>query len=765
MVRLLEKLALVRSFPLMDNLREFVPDSRVRSLAREGRTLYSHHLADFEPLRRRATLMATLYDLAETLTDDLLDLHDRLMLMYTRRSEQQGLEAYQEHGKSLVERLNTFQQVGKALVSARAQQTDAFEAIEAVLSWPDFVQTVEDPRAAQQAEQFDAMRQLLGSYSQVRLYAPRLLELLTFGGIKARSSLLGAVRTVHEMYAQGKRTLDPAAPIGFVPSTWAAYVFEDGSLHRRYYELCVLDSLRRALRSGDVWVKGSRKYRALDDDLLPKATWKTRLRDVTLNVPLDFGAYWPDQALDLQVQLEQVDALAAAGTLPGGRFVNGQLKTRPLRNVIPAEVPALTRLLYARIPRVKITDLMLELDGWINFTAAFTNLRSGSAAERRDHLLTAILADGINLGLTRMAEASRDLKVTPQMLFYLSDWHLRTETYAAALSQVVNFQSRQPFAAHWGDGTTSSSDGQRFPAGSHGRAFGQVNAKYGREPGVTFYTHISDQYAPFSTRVIAATARDATYVLDGLLYHQSDLKLNEHYTDTAGYKDHLFALMHLLGFGFVPRIRNLNDTRLYVPDQSGTYPTLQSHIGGVINVRLLQDHWDDLLRLTASIRAGTVTASMILGKLAAYPQQNSLARALREWGRVQHTRHTLRWLSDPAVPRRTLVGLNKGESKNALSEAVFSQRQGEVRDRSFEAQSQRASGLNLLVALITAWNTVYLSQAVEALRAEGHSLPDELLQHVSPLGWGHIGLTGDYSWRTQELPAPGQFRPLRKPAD
>ena len=76
------------------------------------------------------------------------------------------------------------------------------------------------------------------------------------------------------------------------------------------------------------------------------------------------------------------------------------------------------------------------------------------------------------------------------------------------------------------------------------------------------------------------------------------------------------------------------------------------------------------------------------------------------------------------MPRRTLVGLNKGESRNALAEAVFSQRQGEVQDRSFEAQNQRASGLNLLVALITTWNTVYLTQAVNSLRSEGHSLPD-----------------------------------------
>jgi TnpA family transposase len=65
--------------------------------------------------------------------------------------------------------------------------------------------------------------------------------------------------------------------------------------------------------------------------------------------------------------------------------------------------------------------------------------------------------------------------------------------------------------------------------------------------------------------VISATVRDATHVLDGLLYDESELRIEEHYTDTAGFTDHVFALCHLLGFRFAPRIRDLADKRLYVP--------------------------------------------------------------------------------------------------------------------------------------------------------------------------------------------------------
>jgi TnpA family transposase len=108
----------------------------------------------------------------------------------------------------------------------------------------------------------------------------------------------------------------------------------------------------------------------------------------------------------------------------------------------------------------------------------------------------------------------------------------------------------------------------------------------------------------------------------------------------------------------------------------------------------------ELLRLALSIKTGTVTASVILRKLAAYPRQNGLALALRELGKLERTFFTLQWLQDPELRRRSNVGLNKGEQQNALRRAVFFNRLGEIRDRSYENQRHRASGLNLLVAAI-----------------------------------------------------------------
>ena len=101
--------------------------------------------------------------------------------------------------------------------------------------------------------------------------------------------------------------------------------------------------------------------------------------------------------------------------------------------------------------------------------------------------------------------------------------------------------------------------------------------------------------------------------------------------------------MHLLGFRLVPRIRDLKDKNLYVHCDAKTYLTLSGLVGGPIQVKHIRTHWDEILRLAASIKQGTVTASLMLRKLGSYPRQNGLAVALREMGRIARTLFTLDW--------------------------------------------------------------------------------------------------------------------------
>jgi len=600
----------------------------------------------------------------------------------------------------------------------------------------------------------------------VRRWAPAFLATFSFQGVPAAASLLGAVEALRKMNEAASPKLPKSAPTGFIRERWARYVMPGGALDRRYYELCVLSELCSRLRAGDVWVVGSRRYRSFEERLISREVLQELLQSGTPPVAVDpdFERFIAGRRALLDARLAAVDAKAKGGLLPDVSLDKGVLKITPIEKSTTPEAEALAARLYAMLPRIRITDLVSEVARWTLFTDCFTHLRSGETVADPRILMAGLLADGLNLGLTRMAEACTIASLG--QLAWVSDWHIRDETYALALRRLVDHQQREPLAGIFGGGFASSSDGQFFRAGGFGRDAGRLNAHYGDDPGSKFYTHVSDRFASFYTKVIAATASEALHILDGLLYHQSDVTVRRHHTDGGGDSEHVFALLALLGFQFAPRIPDLKHRRLYSFAKPSAYPTLEPLIAGRINVALIRAHWPEILRVAASIRTGTVTASLIMRQLAAYPRQNGVAAALRELGRLERTLFTLDWIEDPELRRDTGRELNKGESRNSLARAVFIHRLGEIRDRTYENQQHRASGLNLLVSAITLWNTRYLNRAVAALR-ETEAVPDHLLAHLSPLGWEHINLTGDYVWSTADEATENHdgFRSLRPAPD
>ncbi len=151
----------------------------------------------------------------------------------------------------------------------------------------------------------------------------------------------------------------------------------------------------------------------------------------------------------------------------------------------------------------------------------------------------------------------------------------------------------------------------------------------------------------------------------------------------------------------------------------------------------------------------------MLKKLAAHRRQNRLDFALQEVGRIERALFTLDWLESKALRQQCQAGLNKGEARHFLAQAVFVHKQGRLRDRTFEDQALKASGLNFVTAAIVYWNTLYMGRAAEHLRRLGVAAPDELLARVAPLGWRHISLTGDYLWQnTGHGVDDDGFRPL-----
>lgn len=99
------------------------------------------------------------------------------------------------------------------------------------------------------------------------------------------------------------------------------------------------------------------------------------------------------------------------------------------------------------LSRVKITELLMEVDARTGFTRHFTHMKTDESAKDKTLLLTTIPADAINLGLTRMAEAYSGTAYAK--LSRLQAWHIRDETCWQALAELVNAQFAHPFAGRW----------------------------------------------------------------------------------------------------------------------------------------------------------------------------------------------------------------------------------------------------------------------------------------------------------------------------
>jgi TnpA family transposase len=656
-LKLIERLKHVRAIGIDLKCATRVHQNYWIKLAREGGQSTAQHLADFEPLRRHATLTALVLELSSTLTDEALNMFDRLVGSFFKKTERAHADQFHRSGKAINEKVRLYAQIGQALIVAKTSGSDPFVAIEQILPWAKFESTVTEAQTLAEPEQFDSLGLLNNRYASMRKFTPMLLANFEFQAAPGTTDLLQAISILGDMNTTGKRTLPDKVPTSFVRPRWQPYVSPEGlPVDRRYYELCVLSELRDRLRAGDVWVTGSRQYKNFDTHLIPSAKFQAmRKEPLPLPIETNFPQYLAERQRSLQEKIIEVASKAERNALPDVSLVDGDLCITPLKKMTPASAEVLISQANAMMPRIKITELLAEVDSWTGFADQFVHLRTNAPPKHREALLTSVLADGINLGLTRMAEACRS--ATLRQLTWTADWHIRDECYSQALAQLIDYQHYQPLAVHWGAGMTSSSDGQYFRAGGQGQAAAQVNLHYGQDPGVKFYTHISDRYGPYHTKVIAATASEAPHVLDGLLYHESSLVIHEHYTDTGGFSDHIFGICHLLGFRFAPRIRDIKDKRLYTITGMDIPQVLAPLVAGQVNLKAIRDYWEDILRLTTSIKMGTVTASVILRKLAAYPRQNGLALALRELGKLERTLFTLEWLQDPELRRRSQTGL------------------------------------------------------------------------------------------------------------
>ena len=777
MYHLLERIAFINDIQLPAQAHNVHP-ARLRQLAQRGQRYRPQALANLtNPRERHTLLVAYLHEHYQALIDQLVDMFDRWLGDLMRKGRKKQRHYLHRNIIVLNRDLNTLAQAMTAFLKAKAKGVDPFDAVFAVVEEGILIETVASATAHTRPADMDFRDLVENTFVRRRKAMLEMVRSLSFHAIQETHSGLEALEYVlHLLDEHGRRVRSEeivvngevlTAPLEHLKrKRWKRHALTEEGINPNYYELAAFDRLQDGLRSGDISVAGSHRYQAFDDYLLSREAWE-RLKEeeqTRLAVSDDPQAYLQESQEQIANLLQQIAAVVAKEDSHLSLEDDGSLHLQRLARATPPEVKALRRQLYNYTPLVEMSQVMMDVNEWTNVLEFFPHLLTGEAPTgyHQAVLIAALMASGMNIGPTKMAQAC---DFSEQELMQSAEWHIREETLRQAIAELDNFVLHHPFSSHWGSGIASSSDGLRVPV-----VVNAPNAVYNARHfwyrrGITIVAHAADIWMPFYPQVMQDTS-EALYVIDALCHHETDFDIQEHYTDTAGATYHVFALCRMLGFRFAPRIRGITKKYLYTVEPLTADNALQPLIRGTIESDLVVPNWDEMRRLSASIRHGSVSASLMMRKLASYPKQNQLALAFREMGKLERTIFALNYLLDRTLQRRNLRGLNKGEAIWSAARAIINVgREGEMYDRDFDAQLNRASSTMLLVAMLSAWNTVYLDKIVSTLRAKGEEIPCEYLTHISPLGWQHVNLLGRYEFDLAQAHPLHALRPLRKPVD
>ena len=288
----------------------------------------AQHLRDLEPTRRYATLVAVLLDIRATLIDEIIDMHDRFMGTLFSKAKRDHAEHFHQSGKAINDKVRLLSRIGRALLDAKQSGSDPFAAIEAIIPWDVFSKSISDAETLAQPEDFDYLPLVGDGFNQLRRYTPILLESLTMRAAPAARDLLEGVEILKDMNERQARKVPEEAPISFVRKRWQNLVRTEDGLDRRFYELCVLSELKNSLRSGDIWVQGSRQFKDFEEYLLPASrfTVQREQHELSLAVETNCELFLVARLAVLEGELATVERLASANELPDAAITNTGLE-------------------------------------------------------------------------------------------------------------------------------------------------------------------------------------------------------------------------------------------------------------------------------------------------------------------------------------------------------------------------------------------------------------------------------------------------------
>ena len=538
-------------------------------------------------------------------------------------------------------------------------------------------------------------------------------------------------------------------------------------MSRHAYAFCVLEQFWRRLKRREIWADASTRWRNPQAQLLDGQAWAAVRGDVltSLGLPGD-----PDGLLAGHAQALDAAYREVAGRLAVNTEVTvddaGKIHLTGVKAV--DEPPSLVDLrgrTTAMLPRVDLPEVILEVMSWVPELAAAFTAASGGRSRLEDlptSVAACLAAHSMNVGYRPIAK-----KGVPALersrLSHVFQNYVRPETLAAANAPLVARQAGLPLAQAWGGGLVAAVDGMRFvvpvPA-----AFARPNRKFfGSKRGMTWLNAINDRGMGRGAKIVSGTVRDSLHMIDVIFGLDGGELPEVVVSDTASYSDVVFGLLELLGISYRPALADLPDQKGWRIKGAADYGPLNTFARGKIDLAKIRRHWEDILRVVASIYTGTVRAYDVVTMLQRDGHPTALGEAIAMYGRIFKSLHILAYIDIDESYRRDIKGIrNLQEGRHALARKICHGKKGELYHRYERGLENQLGSLGLVLNCVVLWTTVYLDAAVRQLRAQGYQVREEDMARLSPFVSTHLGVHGAYSFVLPDL-APGAIRELRDP--
>lgn len=394
------------------------------------------------------------------------------------------------------------------------------------------------------------------------------------------------------------------------------------------------------------------------------------------------------------------------------------------------------------VPMQEILFSVNKLSGFLN---CFGHIATSHNRKISDKLLVAgIMSLGYGMGNNEIASIAKD--ISRAALDNTVNWCFTTENVRNAADSIVKLTTATTIPSLYLNAEQqihTSSDGQKWKVVNDSLNANYSFKYYGQDQGVTVNSFIDRRNLLFYSTVISSSFREAGYVIDGLM-HNDVVKSDIHSTDTHGYSEVIFGITHFLSIFFAPRIKGLKHqiksmfSGYRSKYKAKNYGILPTH---TINVGIIKEMYDDILRFIATIKLKLSTASQLLSRLNSYSKQHKLYQAIKEFGKIIKSRFILKYLNELDLRQSVEKQLSLIENSNKFSKAV-----AQENDKSFIQQLQSEqiiaeSCRRLIKAAIICWNCLFLHNKINSAKnkTEVQNIA-KTIKSGSIMMWRHVNL-------------------------